>query len=123
VRNVPSTEDEGLTAGTADDPKATTTYRVLKAVVIILGILIVLAFGALVVGAAMKMVGHHRTSSVAASAVAGTLPAGARIISLQTSGDRVIVAVHTQDGDEVDIFDAETGKPVARIRAARGAGK
>ena len=110
-----------MTAGTADDPKATTTYRVLKAVVIILGVLIVLAFGALIVGAAMKMAGHHGAVAPSVSAqLVSSLPAGARIISLQTSGDRVVVGVHTPDGDEVDIFDSETGKPVARIRSAPG---
>ena len=113
-----------MTAGTADDPKATTTYRVLKAVVIILGILIVLAFGALVVGAAMKMSGHRSGATVPVErAVAASLPPGARITSLQTSGDRVIVGVHAPDGDEVDIFDVETGRLVARIRPIQGVGK
>jgi hypothetical protein len=122
VRNVPSTEDEDLTADTADDPKATTTYRALKAVVIILGVLIVLALGALVVGGAMKLAGHHGSGQVAASAVAGSLPLGARIISLQADGDRLIVGVHAPGGDEVDIFDSETGRLVARIRPAQAGG-
>jgi uncharacterized protein YjlB len=105
-----------LTAGTAEDPKSTTTYRVLKAVVIILGVLIVLAFGALIVGAAMKLAGHRGArSGVSPAAIAAVLPAGAKIISLQTNGDRIVVGVHAPGGDEVDIFDAETGRLVARI--------
>ena len=108
-----------MTAGTAHDPKENANYRVLQAVVIILGILIVFAFVALVIGAISKFSGHRSAADAASPAsVAAYLPAGSRIISFQASGDRVIVAVHAPGGDEVDIFEAETGKPVARIRPA-----
>jgi hypothetical protein len=117
VRNVPSTEDEDLTADTADDPKATTTYRALKAVVIILGILIVLALGALVVGAAMKMAGHHGGGCVGYCGTA-VLPPGAKIISTQVTGNRLIVVFRDSRGDGIEIVDTETGKHVALVRTA-----
>ena len=106
-----------MTSGTADDPGATATYRVLKAVVIILGVLIVLAFAALVVGGIMKFAGKHSAAAVASSpAMVSTLPSGAHITSLETNGDRIVVGVHSPSGDEVDVFDSETGRLVARIR-------
>ncbi len=88
----------------------------LRAVVIILGVLIVIAFMALVIGGVMKFRG--RSTSLPVAAANATLPPGARIMSVETSGDRVIVALHAPDGDEVDIFDAENGHTIARIRAA-----
>ena len=108
-----------MTAGTAENPKKTATYRVLQAVVIILSVLIVLAMMALVVGGVMKMSGHRESApSYSASSLTSQLPPGARITSVQTNGNRVVIAVHTAEGDEVDIFDTDTGRPVARIRAA-----
>jgi len=109
-----------LTADTADDPKAAPTYRALKAVVILLGVLIVAAFGALIIGGAMKLAGHR--SAPPQAALASDLPADAKILSLQTTGNRIVVALRTPQGDEIDIFDAETGKPVARIRAVSAGG-
>lgn len=108
-----------MTADTADHPKRTTTYRVLLAVVIILGILIVLAFGALVVGAILKLGRPHAPAdNFVMGGVTAGLPAGAHITTIETSGNRVVIGVHTQEGDEVDIFDTDTGRPIARIRAA-----
>lgn len=108
-----------MTADTVHDPKATATYRVLKAVVIILGVLIVLAFGALVAGGIMMATKHrHAAAAEAPVPAAAALPAGARVTSVETSGDRVVVAVHTPAGDEIDIFDTADGHLVARIRPA-----
>jgi hypothetical protein len=118
-----------LTAGTAEDPKKTTTYRVLVVVVSILSILILLALAALVAGGIRQFSGHHGsappsgTASFTTSQLSTQLPAGAKITSVQTNGNRVVIAVHTAEGDEVDIFDTDTGRPVARIRAAAPAPK
>lgn len=109
-----------MTAGTAEDPKKTTTYRVLVVVVSILSVLILLALAALVAGG-IRQFRHHDSGPVFAASslsLSTQLPAGARIISVQTNGNRVVIAVHAPDGDEVDIFDTDTGKPVARIKAA-----
>jgi len=88
------------------------------AVVIILGILIVAALAALVIGGIMKFSGHHGAPVASPAAFSAQLPPGARITSIQTSGNRVVIAVHTAQGDEVDIFDTDTGRSVARIAPA-----
>lgn len=113
-------EETGLAAlsGTApanDDPKASATYRAMKAVVIILGVLIVLAFGALIVGAGLKLAGHHRAADAGAIAA---LPPGARITTIETSGNRLILGLRTGESDEVDIIDTDTSRLVARIKPA-----
>ncbi len=87
----------------------------MKAVVIILGVLIVLAFGALIVGAGLKLAGHHRAADAGAIAA---LPPGARITTIETSGNRLILGLRTGEGDEVDIIDTDTGRLVARIKPA-----
>ena len=107
-----------MTADTVHDPKASATYRALRAVVIILGILIVLALGALIVGGAMKLARNRSAAAASPTTVGAELPPGAKIISVETSGDRVVVGLHTSEGDEVDIFDTQTGHAVARIRPA-----
>lgn len=107
-----------MTAGTAEDPKATTTYRVMLAVVIILGVLIVLAFAALVVGGIVKVMGHRGTAATTALQAEATLPAGARITSAQVSGNRLVIVFHDARGDGVEVVDTETGKAVALITPA-----
>ncbi len=104
-----------MTVGTAQNPEKTATYRAMMAVVIILGVLIVLALGALIAGGAMKLAGHK---GGAPASFFAELPQGARITGFQTSGNRVIVGLRTPQGDELDIFDTDTGRPVARIRPA-----
>jgi hypothetical protein len=100
----------------SDDPRAGASYRAMKAVVIILGILIVLALIALVVGAGMKLAGAHRAAAESTEAL--TIPPGARITTIATSGNRLILGLHTSEGDEVDIVDTETGHLVIRIKSA-----
>ena len=108
-----------MTADTAHDPKRTTTYRVLVVVVSLLSILILLALAALVAGGIRQFSLRHASAPVFSSAQAtAELPPGAKITSIQTSGNRVVVGVHTREGDEIDIFDTDTGRPVARIRPA-----
>jgi hypothetical protein len=100
----------------SDDPKASATYRAMKAVVIILGVLIVVAFGALVVGAGRMLAGHHRAGGDGPAAL--TLPPGARITAIETNGNRLILGLRTAEGDEVEIVDTDTGRLVARIKSA-----
>ena len=108
-----------MTAGTAQDPKKTTTYRVLVVVVSILSVLILLALAALVAGGIHQFSSRHETGATfTAPSLSTQLPPGAKITSIETSGNRVVIGLHTPEGDEVDIFDTDTGRPVARIRAA-----
>ena len=110
-----------MTADTAHDPKRTTTYRVLVVVVSILSVLILLALAALVAGGIHQFSSRHsgvQAPAYSSAQVSAELPPGAKITSIQTSGNRVVVGVHTREGDEIDIFDTDTGRPVARIRPA-----
>jgi len=107
-----------LTAGTVEDPRKTTTYRVMLAVVIILGIFIVAAVGALIVGGIMKAAGHKAVGCVGDCGLAH-LPPGAKITSIQTTGNRLIIGLHTPAGDAVEIIDADNGHMVALITVAR----
>lgn len=100
----------------SDDPRAAATYRAMKAVVIILGALIVVALIALVVGVGFKLAGRHGGAS--ADGATAVLPPGAKITAIQTSGNRLILGLHASEGDEVDIVDTDTGRLVARIKAA-----
>jgi len=87
-------------------------YRGLLAVVIILGVLIVVGLGALVVGMVMRFNGRapaHRDASIFVP------PAGARIISVLSSGDRLILHLRTPAGEEIDIVNTEDGRPVAHF--------
>jgi hypothetical protein len=107
-----------MSADTVQDPKAATAYRVLLWVVIILGVLIVLAFGALIVGGVIKMGAHRGAALGEGNETPALLPPGAKVTMVQTSGNRLIIGVHSDNGDEVDVVDTDTGRLVARIRPA-----
>lgn len=108
----------GDAAMAVEDPRNTATYRGLKAAVIIMGAMIVLAFSILVVGFVLKLSGHGMsdTSAAAGEPAHYMLPVGAKILSLQVTGDRLILGVHADSGSEVDIFDTNTGRLVGQIR-------
>lgn len=91
----------------------------MKAVVIGLGVLIVLALGAVVVGMAHIFSGQDATAAVSADLPAlSMLPPDSHILSMQASGDRLALLVRTRAGDEVDIVDLHTGKIVAQVKSA-----
>jgi hypothetical protein len=88
----------------------------MKAVVITLGVLIALAFVALIWGFISRLNGHGGPPQ----APDYQLPHGSKIVLVQsTTGDRVYMAVQTPQGGEVDIFNAEDGKLVVRILAQK----
>jgi flagellar basal body-associated protein FliL len=95
------------------DPKRTDSYRMLKAVVIGLGVLIVIAVVLLVVGLATRLAGH----GAAAQSAAGQyqLSAGAKIVSLQVANNRLVMEVREKGGDRVLIFNTDDGKLVGQI--------
>lgn len=94
------------------DVKQTPAYRGLMAAVIILGVLIFLALAALIAGFVMKMRGHGPAQLASTAYVP---PRGARLVSVEASGDRLVLRLHTQFGDEVDIVDTQDGHLVARL--------
>ncbi|HWA30329.1 MAG TPA: DUF6476 family protein [Rhizomicrobium sp.] len=95
------------------DPKSTLSYRSLRAVVIILGVLIVLALVLVVVGIGMRMSGHVPGQSGAAGRY--DLPAGAKIESTQVAGNNLVMTVQTPAGESVYIFSASDGHLVGVI--------
>jgi len=99
---------DSVTAGT--DERRSIAYRGLLAAVIILGVLIVIALGTLVIGLVMRFSGHPTST-----ATPYVPPPGARLVAMETSGDRLVLHLRTTGGEEVDIVDLESGRSVARI--------
>ncbi len=87
----------------------------LKAVVIGLGMLIVIALGAVALGIVQKF--SHPPSPPAAGAGQGfALPQGAQIVEMQTAGNRLVLRLRSGDRDEIYIVDTADGHLVARIK-------
>lgn len=92
-------------------------YPFLVAAVILLGVLIVIALGVMVVGLSMRL-GGHGSSRSDSSPVQFTLAAGTRVVSEDVSGDRLVLHLKGNFGDEIDIIDIGTGRLVAKLRSA-----
>jgi hypothetical protein len=85
----------------------------LEAIVIGLGALLVIAVVLVVFGVIRK--GTHAGPAAAATAFA--LPAGARIVEMQSEPGRLILRLRDADGaEEVDIVDTADGRLVTRIK-------
>lgn len=100
-----------------EDIKNSASYRSLKAVVIFLGALIVVAFALLVVGLVMRFSGKGH-SGAAGGESAIELPSGAAIVSSDVQGDRLILRTKSATGDEVYIVDTSNGRLVGHVVAA-----
>jgi hypothetical protein len=87
----------------------------LKAVVIGLGALIVIALAFVALGIVKKFSG---TSPAAApSSAVFSLPQGAKIVEMQSEPNRLVLRVRGRDGaEEIDILDTDDGHLVARIK-------
>jgi hypothetical protein len=102
-----------VSSGTVD-PKSTDSYRMMKAVVIGLGVLIVIAVVLLVVGLATRLSGHG-TATQSANAGAFLLPPGAKILTMQIANNRLIMEVQEKGVDRVLIFNTDDGHLVGQI--------
>ena len=111
------------------DEKQTLRYRSARLAVIILSALIILALVALVVGGVMQLTGHStkifgssKPAAPGASAPAGmgafTLPPGAKVVKTESQPGRLILHVHSDAGDEIDIVDTADGHLISRIGPA-----
>ena len=82
--------------------------RVLKAIVIIMGLVIVFGLGVLLVA-----IGREVSSASANRSFDPTelkLPPGARVIEIEIDGDRLAVLLDLGDGRQlIQLFDARTG--------------
>lgn len=102
---------------TNPDPTKTTSYRLARGAVIILGVLLALAFVLLVVGLVWRLSGH-KSQGEADGPSRFMLATGTRIVSTETQPGRLIVRVRLPDGEEdVDIIDTETGRLVGQVKA------
>jgi hypothetical protein len=99
------------------EPQKTTSHRLMLAVVIFLGVLIVIAVCILVAGLLMKFSGHRQPRAADAGVFA--LPPDSRIVEMQSQPNRLILHLRKPSGDEVDIVDASDGHLIARIEAAK----
>jgi flagellar basal body-associated protein FliL len=103
-----------------DDPRNAPSYRAAKALVIILGVLIVLALIALIVGFVMRLTGHgSATADAYASPQMYQLRTGAKITDMKVDSGHVILRIHTDQGEEIQIVDDESGRVVTRIVAPK----
>jgi hypothetical protein len=107
-----------LSAMTRSDTQAPVpSYRGPLIVVIILGVLIVLALGALIMGAILRLT----ASRVPPTPYLGTLAApGERIESTQLDGNRILVRLSGANGDELVVLDAVSGRVVGRVAVKLG---
>lgn len=86
----------------------------LRAVVIVLGVLIVIALGVLVTGLVMKF----STNSRSAGPPALALPRGAKILEMHAQPNRLILRIRASGEDEILVVDTGDGHLVTRIKAA-----
>lgn len=94
----------------------TIAYKAAKWAVIVLSALIILAVIALVVGGIAKL---GRKSPPAASATPTfQMPAGARLISMDSQPGRLILRVRDGAGEEIDIIDTQDGRLVGQVKFA-----
>ena len=88
--------------------------RALKAVVIILGLIIVAGLGVLAVGIG-RQVGGARSGADATLPPSFTLPAGAEVLEMDLDGDRLAIRFAVGGAQSIQVFDARTGAPLATV--------
>jgi hypothetical protein len=108
---------------TNPDPTKTTSYRLARAAVIILGVLLAFAFVLLVVGLIWRMTGHKSATETQEGPARFTLPPGTRIISLDFQPGHLILHARSPQGEEVDIFDTDTGRLVGQVKVPQAGAK
>jgi hypothetical protein len=92
--------------------------QALKALVITLGILILIAFGFMVYGVATKFGKEDKEAPISSTfrETRVVIPAGARVLETNLGGGRVVVRVAKPDGGEaLVLIDAESGKGAGLI--------
>ena len=94
-------------------PRSSANARGLKAVVILLGVLIVVCTVLLIVGLIRSATGRGSSST----AETFLLAPGAHIVSMETEPGRLILRLKTPSGDEVDIIDTQSGHLVSQIKS------
>lgn len=95
------------------DPR---NVRLLKTVVIVLGVLLVLGTVVLIsaiVYRASKL--SSKATGISGFEITEQLPPGSQIVSTQHVGDRISVRVKTTTGERIVVFDIRKGRRVGAI--------
>jgi flagellar basal body-associated protein FliL len=93
----------------------TARQRRLKLIVIVLGVLIVLAFGALVGGFLIKLRGGKSATATPYTADVAVRP-GTDVIGTELKDGKLTLKLNTPTGEEIVILDAATGRELGRVR-------
>ena len=101
-------------------PEDPLKLRILKGVVIVLGILLIAAFVFLMTIIAAKVLGgREKATQMPATPPVLAIARGARIAEMHLSDRRLAVRITAPDGsEEILLFDARSGNLLARIRLA-----
>ena len=99
-----------------EDPRNTASYRAARALAIGLGVLMVLAFIAVVVVLVTRFKSGNNTAVVSSQGPQIIqLPTGAKITDMQLDSGHVVLRIRTDQGEEVRIIDEASGNVVSRI--------
>jgi flagellar basal body-associated protein FliL len=103
-----------------DDPRNSASYRAARALVIILGIFIMLALIALIVGFVWRLTGHGTASQAEnTNPEIYQLSTGAKITDMKVDSGHVILRIRTDQGEEIEIIDDASGRVVSRVVAPK----
>ena len=103
------------TAPANDDPRNRASYRAARALAIVLGIFIMLALIALILGFVIRLGGNAQQHSAAGVPQILQLKEGARIVDMKVDSGHVVLRIHTDQGEEIQIIDDESGRLVSRV--------
>jgi hypothetical protein len=101
------------------DPAAQRIVAKVRMLMLIAGATMLIGVGAIfaVIGyRVFKSEGSTPAASAAVPDVTANLPRGSRIVSTETSDDRIIVTIEVGGATEIRLFDLETLQPAGRLR-------
>jgi len=99
--------------------KVNRNMRALKLLVIVLGVLLVVGVAALAVAVMMRLNHAAPAPETGGGSAVITLPPGAKIVSTEASGGRLIARIELPEGGvELIIFDLTNGARIATIDLA-----
>ncbi len=104
------------------DPAAQRIVAKVRMLMLIAGATMLIGVGAIFAVIGYRVFRSEDSAPARASAnatvpdVTATLPRGAKIVSTETSDDRIIVTIEVNGSTEIRLFDLETLQPAGRLR-------
>jgi hypothetical protein len=92
--------------------------RMLKFIVIAMGLLIVTGVTVLVATIVNRVADRSETGSAPADQIVLSLPEGARIVETVMDNDRLALRIETAQGDQILIVDLASGKVISTVETA-----